>query len=91
MIEISTAFQRWAKFKDNDNDIEAISLQDLKQTNEMLGFRDVGSGYRIALQDRIDTLENNKKRSYESYVRTWHVVVSFLIILLISLIVKWMP
>ncbi len=56
-MEIVSAFQRSLR-SDNSEEIAAIPLSELKSANALLGNRDVGAGFRIALDDRISKSRN---------------------------------
>lgn len=89
--EIVAAFQRSFK-RDNSEEIEPFSLQDLRQVDEMLGDRDINSGFRLALRNRIKDLETagqrSEQRSHESKVRAWTFVVGIVTGLVISGLAK---
>ena len=91
--EIVAAFQRSFK-RDNNEEIVAIDLVELKQADEMLGNRDLNAGFRIALQNRIKELESfeNRKeqRRYESKIRAWNLATGILIGLVIAGLAKWL-
>ncbi len=50
--EIIVAFQATFK-RDNSAEIEGLPLSDIKDTDAMLGDRDLNAGYRIAMRNRI--------------------------------------
>ncbi len=54
--EITAAFDRLLK-QDNKKEIEQLILSELRDADAMLGERDLNAGYRIALRNRINTLE----------------------------------
>ena len=71
-MEIMAAFQRSVK-RDSREEIEAIGLDEVRQADEMLGNRDVDTGWRRAMQNRIKVLEaeevRTEQREHESYGR----------------------
>lgn len=85
--EIASAFQRYLA-SNNRSEIELFSLDELRSTNEQLGQRDVGEGYRIAIHNRIKDLEENERRCHESKIRAWNLVVGVLVGLLIAALTK---
>lgn len=85
--EIATAFQRYLA-SNNRFEIELFSLDELRSTNEQLGQRDVGEGYRIAILNRIKDIEENERRRHESKIRAWNLVVGVLVGLLIAALTK---
>lgn len=85
--EIATAFQRYLA-SNNRSEIELFSLDELRSTNEQLGQRDVGEGYRIAILNRIKDIEENEHRRHESKIRAWNLVVGVLVGLLIAALTK---
>lgn len=91
--EIVAAFQRSLK-RDNKDEIESIDIIELRQTDEMLGNRDISAGFRLALQNRIKELEGietkTEQRRHESKIRAWNLVTGILIGLVISGLAKWL-
>lgn len=91
--EIVRAFQVSFK-RDNSEEINSIALKELKDTDEMIGNRDLNEGYRIALRNRISELEQNatitEQRSHESKIRAWNLITGIIIGLVIAGLAKWL-
>ena len=91
--EVIAAFQRSFKC-DNHDEIESISLIELRQADEMLGNRDINAGFRLAMQNRIKELESQEnkteQRQHESKIRAWNLVKGILIGLVIAGLAKWL-
>jgi hypothetical protein len=91
--EIVQAFQ--ASFKrDNAPDIEAIPLVEMRQADEMIGDRDLNSGYRIALRNKIREIEEKEQqssqRTYENKIRAWNLFVGIIAGVVIAVIGDWL-
>lgn len=91
--EVVAAFQ--ASFKrDNRSQIEEISLADLRDTDEMLGDRDINAGFRLALRNRIRELETTaalaEQRRHESHVRVWNLIVGAIAGILVTVAAMWL-
>lgn len=91
--EIVAIFQ--ASFKrDNSKELKDLTLAELRDADEMLGERDINSGFRIALRNRIRVLESQDQRRYESRIRAWNlaigVVTGVLITLLAARLTRWL-
>ena len=85
--EILAAFQ--ANFKrDNSAQIESYSLSELRDADAMLGNRDLNTGFRIALRNRIADLEKGEDRQHDSKVRAWTLVTGIIIGLVIAGLAK---
>ena len=99
MMEIVSSFQRLFKDKpDAEKQVESYCLADLKQADEMLGDRDTKAGFRIAMRNRIATLEKDElkveqeaalieQRSYESNIRIWNLVTGLVIGVAVGIVV----
>lgn len=89
--EITAAFQR-SLSRENDDEIESISLVELLQVDEMLGNRDVNAGFRLAIRNRIKDLETKEstieQRHYESKIRALNLVSGIVIGLVIAGVAK---
>jgi uncharacterized membrane protein YccC len=90
--EIASAFQRYLA-SNSRSEIEVFSLDELRSTDEQLGQRDVGEGYRIAIRNRIKAIEEEEReeerRRHESIVRAWNIFVGVLVGLLIAALTKF--
>lgn len=73
--EIASAFQDSFK-RDNSDQLNAFTLQELRDTDAMLGNRDLNDGYRIRLRQRIQDLERAEyeTRDQRKWVRRQPVV-----------------
>ena len=91
--QVIRAFQVSFK-RDNSEEIEAIPLKELKDTDQMLGDRDLNAGFRLALRDRIKTLEQNvstqEQREHESKIRALNLVTGIIIGLVIAGLSSWL-
>ena len=91
--EIIAAFQRSFK-RDNRDEIESITLIELRQADEMLGKSDISSGFRLSMQNKVRELESSEskkeQRQHESKIRAWNLVTGILIGLVIAGIAKWL-
>ena len=80
--EIVAAIQRSFKC-DNTDEIAAIPLKELRETDEMLGWRDRDEGYRIAIRNRIKDLELDEQtrgqRQYDWKMRVFDWIIGGLI------------
>lgn len=89
--EITAVFQR-SLSRENDDEIESISLVELLQVDEMLGNRDVNAGFRLAIRNRIKDLETKEstieQRHYESKIRALNLVSGIVIGLVIAGVAK---
>lgn len=85
--EIVSAFQRY-QANDDRTEIDAISLTELRMTDEQLGQSDVGAGFRIAILNRIRALEEDDRRKHESKIRAWNLVVGIVVGLLVAGLAK---
>lgn len=85
--EIVSAFQRYQVSNDRD-EINAISISELRMTDEQLGQRDVGAGFRIAILNRIRELDEDDRRKHESKIRVWNLVVGIVAGLLVAGLAK---
>lgn len=60
----------------------------------MLGERDLNAGFRLALRDRIKTLEQNtstkEQREHESKIRALNLVTGIVIGLIIAGLSSWL-
>lgn len=74
--------------REENTDNEKWSLEELEEAIADLGWRDVNSGQRIRIQNRIEVLKNtearSEQRSYESKVRVWNIVVGIIMGLAIA-------
>lgn len=91
--QIASAFQ--ASFKrDNSAEIDAFSVAELRDVDEMLGERDLNAGYRIALRNRIRDLEashsQREQRAHESYIRAWNLVIGLVAGILGTILATWL-
>jgi hypothetical protein len=87
--EIFAAFQRYLANNDS-TEIDALSLKELRSADEQLGQRDVGSGPRIAIQNRIKNLELNDARAHESKIRAWNLVTGIIVGLVVAGLAAWL-
>jgi hypothetical protein len=81
--EIVRAFQVSFK-KDNSAEIENIDLRELRDTDEMLGDRDLNAGFRLALKNRIQELDMLERRRHESKIRALNICTGIIIGLVIA-------
>lgn len=88
-MEVVTAFQRYDK-SGAISEIVLIKLEELRRTDVRLGNRDVNSGFRIALRNRIRDLEAISDKQHQSLVRTVGYIVAFTIGVLSTLVVNWL-
>ena len=88
-MEVVTAFQRYDK-SGAISEIVLIKLEELRRTDVRLGNRDVNSGFRIALLNRIRDLEAISDKQHQSLVRTVGYIVAFTIGVLSTLVVNWL-
>jgi len=91
--EIVRTFEQTFKYMlEAEEQVETFSLSELRQTDEMLGNRDTESGFRIAIRNRINQLENeesiSEQRSHESKIRIWNLITGILIGLVIAGLAK---
>ena len=87
--EIVAAFQQTFKHRpEADEKVLPFSLNELRQTDEMLGNRDTEAGFRIAIRNRIKDLENEEsrieQRDYESKIRIWNLITGIIIGLVVA-------
>lgn len=87
--EVVAIFQVSFK-RDNKSDIEALTLSELRDTDEMLADRDINAGFRLALRNRIRDLEAIECRKYDSYIRAWNLAVGVFAGILITLAATWL-
>lgn len=85
--EIVSAFQRYQTSNDR-TEINAISMAELRMTDEQLGQRDVGAGFRIAILNRIRELDDGDRRRHESKIRAWNLVAGIVVGLLVAGLAK---
>jgi hypothetical protein len=85
--EIVSAFQRYQTSNDR-TEINSISMTELRMTDEQLGQRDVGAGFRIAIHNRIRELDDDDRRKHESKIRAWNLVVGIVVGLLVAGLAK---
>jgi hypothetical protein len=71
-MELVAELQRHIKGKPNN--LESVSLTELRDLDVALGDRDGSASFRIALRNRIDELEAADQRSHEGKVRAWQLV-----------------
>jgi len=81
--EIVAAFQRRLK-KDNSKEIQAISLSELREADELLGQRDLNTDFRISMRNRIADLQEVARRDRESKLRAWNYIMGLISGLLIA-------
>ncbi len=74
--EIVAAFQRYLR-SGSTEETDTFSLADLRHADEQWGNRDLESDFRIAIRNRIKSLEAEERKIHESRVRTIGYVVSF--------------
>jgi hypothetical protein len=91
--EIVATFQQ--TFKHNaeaEEKVRTFSISELRQTDEMLGNRDIESGFRIAIRNRIIELDDDKniveQRKHESKIRIWNLITGIIIGLVVSGVAK---
>ena len=87
--EVIAAFQRYL-VNNNDDEIKEFSLEELRSADERLGQRDVGAGFRIAIQNRIKELELRESRRHESWIRVWNLITGILIGLVVAGLASWL-
>ena len=87
--QIVAAFQRYLASNDS-TEVNSFSLQQLRSAEEQLGQRDVGAGFRIAIQNRIQDLEEQDRRRYESKIRALNLVTGIVAGIIIGLVVAWL-
>ena len=94
---IVQSFQRLSRNIAEAREIaDSYELEQLKQTDEMIGEADINSGYRIALRDQIEKLdriqckdetgEGKTEQGYETRLRIWNLAAGIVIGLIIALI-----
>ena len=76
--EIVAAFQRSFK-RDNAEEIELISLAELREADAMLADRDLNAGFRIAIRNRIADLQQEEERQHESQIRKKQMAIGFIL------------
>ena len=81
------AFQRYLRTGDTA-EIHAFSLEHLQSADEQLGQRDVGAGFRLAIQNRIKYLQEQERRVHESKIRGWNLVTGIIIGLVVAGLAK---
>ena len=81
--QIKLAIER--HLKGEPSDFESISLEELRDTHALLGDRDWSASYRIALRNRIKTLEGKARRT-RSRVRALQYVVAISSTLLVGIL-----
>ena len=81
--EIVAMFQRYQN-SDDDSEINQLTLREIQSADEQLGQRDVGAGFRIAMQNRITDLQAAEQRGHESKIRAWNLVTGIIIGLVIA-------
>lgn len=85
--EIVSAFQRYQTSNDR-SEINAISVSELRMTDEQFGQRDVGAGFRIEILNRIRELDEEERRKHESKIRAWNLVGGIVVGLLVAGLAK---
>ena len=85
--EIISAFQRYLASNDR-SEINNIPVSELRMTDDQLGQRDVGAGFRIAILNRIRELDETERRKHESKIRAWNLVVGIAVGLLVAGLAK---
>lgn len=76
--------------RDNAKEIAMLTLSELRDTDAMLGDRDLNAGFRIALRNRMKELEDREAKRHESHVRVVGYVVSFCLGVLATLVTVWL-
>jgi hypothetical protein len=87
--EIVAAFQRYLTSNDV-SEIDAFSLQELRSADEQLGERDVGAGFRIAIQNKISDLKLKETRKHECKIRALNLLTGIIIGFVIAGLVSWL-
>jgi len=87
--EVVATFQRYLSNNDT-SEINNYSLEELRSADEQLGQRDVGSGFRIAIQNKIKDLELIEARVHESKIRAWNLLTGVLIGVVVVGIATWL-
>lgn len=75
--------------RDNNDEIEGITLRELRDADAMHGNRDLEADFRIAMRNRIRELEEKAARERESYIRVVGYVVSFSLGVLATMVAIW--
>ncbi len=81
--QIVAIFQRYLNTGDG-TEVRGLTLQEIRSADEQLGQRDVGAGFRIAMQNRITELQAAEQRMHESKIRAWNLVTGIIIGLVIA-------
>jgi hypothetical protein len=76
--EVVAAFQRYLASSET-SEIDAFSLHELHSADEQLGERDINSGYRIAIRNKISDLKLKESRKNECKLRAFNLLAGILI------------
>nr|WP_321467256.1 hypothetical protein [uncultured Desulfobulbus sp.] len=84
-------FQKYVKGADSF--VESFSLEEIRKADEEIGARDENQGFRLAMRNRIQDLEQiserKKSKTEQSYIRTWVLITGTLGAILAGVILKW--
>ncbi|MDA3970830.1 MAG: hypothetical protein PF442_05740 [Desulfobulbaceae bacterium] len=84
-------FQKYVKGEDSIAD--SFSLEEIRKADEEIGVRDENQGFRLAMRNRIQDLEEasetKKSKTEQSYIRTWVLITGILGAILTGIILKW--
>ena len=67
----------------------SISLEDLREANQLLGNRDIDATFRRVISDRITELEGIAGRKHDSKVRATGYVVALVLVLIAFFLAKY--
>lgn len=88
-MEIMAAFQRYEKSGDI-GEVASIKLEELRHADVRLGNRDIDSGFRIAIRNRIKEIESVGEKKYQSWVRAVGYIVAFALGVISTVVVNWL-
>ena len=88
VMEVVAVFQRFVKTQ-IPAEIDKYTLDYLKQVDAALGNRDLNTGFRIAIRQRIAHMQTSSERRYQGGVRIVGYAVTFAIGVLATLFAQW--
>ena len=89
--EIVATFRQTFKDKpEAEEKVKTLTLEELRQTDEMVGPVDVEAGYRIAIRNEIRRREEQMQRVFEGKVRAGYIVVGIVSAVLSGVIVFYL-
>lgn len=83
--KLIAAFQRYVKNSDA-SEIQDYSLNELKKAERELGWRDKDSGFRLAIQDQIRSLERTSENKSQSRIRAVGYIVALAIAIIAAIV-----